>query len=86
MPRISAFYGIVIYMHWREHPPAHLHAVYGEFKASIALDDGRILAGGLPTRAHRLTRDWVALRRAELLANWERSQMRLPTRPIEPLP
>lgn len=28
MPRISTFYGVVIYMHWneRDHPVAHFHA------------------------------------------------------------
>jgi hypothetical protein len=33
MPEISRFFGIVIYMNWREHPPMHFHAVYGEHEA-----------------------------------------------------
>lgn len=35
MPTISRFFGIVIQMHWfpREHPPAHFHAIYGEYEA-----------------------------------------------------
>jgi hypothetical protein len=30
MPRISAFYGVVIYMYWneRDHPVAHFHAYH----------------------------------------------------------
>src|SRR2546423_5822976 len=28
MPGISAFYGIVITMYWRDHPPPHFHATY----------------------------------------------------------
>ncbi len=38
MPRISAFYGIVITMYWRDHPPAHFHAGYGGHVAEIAID------------------------------------------------
>jgi len=26
VPRISEFYGIAIYMYWRDHGPAHVHA------------------------------------------------------------
>ena len=86
MPRISAFYGIVIYMYWREHPPAHFHAFYGNFEASVAIDDGSILAGQLPMRAYRLAREWAELQRAELRADWERAQAMVPLVAIEPLP
>jgi Domain of unknown function (DUF4160) len=30
LPRLSAFYGIVIYMYRPDHPPLHFHAQYGE--------------------------------------------------------
>lgn len=86
MPRISAFYGIVIYMHWREHGPAHFHAIYGEFEATVAIDDGRFLAGTLPARASRLVRKWGALRHVELRASWERARALLPLEWVEPLP
>jgi hypothetical protein len=29
VPRISAFYGIVIEMYFGDHPPPHFHARYG---------------------------------------------------------
>jgi hypothetical protein len=38
VPRISAFYGIVVTMYWRDHPPAHFHAAYGGHVAKIAID------------------------------------------------
>ncbi|WP_300340232.1 DUF4160 domain-containing protein [Accumulibacter sp.] len=44
MPEISRFFGIVIYMNWREHPPMHFHAVYGEHEALMTLD-GKVYAG-----------------------------------------
>ena len=50
MPEISRFFGIIIYMNWREHPPVHFHAVYGDHEALITLD-GMLYAGDLPRRA-----------------------------------
>ncbi|MGH2377493.1 MAG: DUF4160 domain-containing protein [Candidatus Limnocylindria bacterium] len=86
VPRISAFYGIVIYMHWREHAPAHFHAIYGEFEAAVAIEDGSLLAGELPIRASALVRKWAVLRRRELRAAWGRSRALLPLESVEPLP
>jgi hypothetical protein len=87
VPRISAFYGIVIAMYWREahHLIPHFHADYGGHEASIALD-GTVLGGSLPPRALRLVRDWASKHEAELLANWERARARQPLEPIDPLP
>ncbi|MDP1635201.1 MAG: DUF4160 domain-containing protein [Gallionellaceae bacterium] len=56
MPEISRFFGIVIYMNWREHPPIHFHAVYAEHEALLTLD-GKIYSGGLPARALSLVRE-----------------------------
>jgi hypothetical protein len=48
MPRISAFYGVVIYMYWneRDHPVAHFHAYHAGRRASVSAD-GDVLAGSL---------------------------------------
>lgn len=51
MPEISRFFGIVIYIYYREHQPAHFHAVYGEFEALISVDNFTVLSGNLPPRA-----------------------------------
>jgi hypothetical protein len=37
MPPISEFYGIAIYMYYRDHAPPHFHAIYGEFDAEISI-------------------------------------------------
>jgi hypothetical protein len=50
MPIISAFYGIIIYIYYRDsmkHHRPHIHAEYAEFEAAIALD-GEVLEGDLP--------------------------------------
>jgi Domain of unknown function (DUF4160)/Protein of unknown function (DUF2442) len=54
MPRLSAFYGIVIYMYRPDHPPPHFLAQYGEHVAQIDLASLEVLNGSLPGRALRL--------------------------------
>ena len=48
MPRISAFYGIAIYMYYRDHAPPHFHAIYGEYEATVAIETAELLEGQLP--------------------------------------
>ncbi len=48
MPRVSAFYGIIVWMYWKDHNPPHLHATYGEFEILINLVDFSIYAGSIP--------------------------------------
>lgn len=86
MPKISAFYGIVIAMYFDDHPPPHFHARYGEYEAQVAIATGNILNGRLPRRAQALVREWVALHRAELEADWELAKAQQPLASIEPLP
>jgi hypothetical protein len=52
MPRVSTFYGVVIYMYWneRDHPVAHFHAYHAGRRASVSVD-GHVLAGSLEPRA-----------------------------------
>lgn len=86
MPRISAFYGIVIYMYWNEkdHPVAHFHAYHAGRRASVSLS-GEVLAGRLEPRALQFVREWAKLRQDEILANWERARLNEPLHGIEPL-
>jgi hypothetical protein len=86
MPRLCAFYGIVVYMYRPDHPPAHFHAQYGEHLAQIELGTLQVLAGSLPSRALRLVREWATLHGEELAANWELAQALEPLVPIDPLP
>lgn len=54
MPRIGEFYGIVIYMYWRDHNPPHFHAIYSGDEALVVIADGKGFAGSLPRTALRL--------------------------------
>jgi Domain of unknown function (DUF4160) len=86
VPRISAFYGVVIYMHWREHGPPHFHAEYGDHEALVVIRDGRVYAGSLPPRALRLVREWRRLHLADLENAWDLASRRQDPGIIEPLP
>ncbi len=85
MPRLSEFYGIVVYMYWRDHQPPHFHAIYGEHDATIVIGGLEVLSGYLPTRALRLVLEWAELHGDELAANWQRARNREPLDSIEPL-
>ena len=63
MPRISEFYGIVIEMYFRDHPPPHFHARYAGEEAIVDIETGEVIAGSIPGRAERLVREWAQLHR-----------------------
>ena len=86
MPRISYFYGIVIWMYRPDHPPPHFHAQYGEHWVQIAIGDLGVMSGSLPPRALRLVTDWGLIHQAELQTNWDLAQSLQPLVPIDPLP
>jgi hypothetical protein len=70
MPRISSFYGIVIYMYFNEHNPPHFHAQYGEFKTEIAIQTLAVLIGKLPPKALGLVMEWASQHQDEIMNNW----------------
>jgi hypothetical protein len=86
VPRISEFYGIVIWMYRPDHAPEHFHAQYGAMWAQLAIADLRVLNGRLPPRALRLVRVWAAQHSDELAEDWRRAQAREDLLPIAPLP
>ena len=74
MPIISMFYGIIIRLYLldnKQHHLPHIHARYGDFEATVGIQDGEILAGELPRKQLRLVQAWIELRRDELAADWE---------------
>jgi len=85
MPRISQFFGVVIYMYFNDHMPPHFHAEYGDSEAVYAIDTLDILRGQLPRRAHSMVVEWALAHRAELRINWERAREQLPLEEIAPL-
>jgi hypothetical protein len=73
-------------MYWRDHAPAHFHALYGEHEALIDIATLTIMRGSLPKRAQALVLEWAQEHRDELGKNWNLcSQNQTPFR-IQPLP
>lgn len=85
MPRISEFYGIAVYIYYRDHNPPHFHAIYGSREAVIDIRTGDIMGGNLPRRAKKLVTEWCELHRNELLADWALAEAQQPLLPIDPL-
>jgi len=85
VPTISRFYGIVIGMYFREHPPPHFHVNFAEHHARVRIADATVIDGDLPPRAERMVRRWTSQHREELERNWLRARRGHSLRRIEPL-
>ncbi|MED7789465.1 DUF4160 domain-containing protein [Francisella sp. 19X1-34] len=85
MPQISTFYGIIIYMYWREHNPPHFHAEYQGSKVAIDINTLTVIEGSLPRRGINLVLDWAEIHKDELLKNWDLCQMKQHPNKIDPL-
>jgi len=86
MPTISRFYGVTIQMFWREHGPPHFHARYGRHTAIVDIRSMELVRGTMPSRARLLILEWVLAHQSELLENWDLCAVKLPPKPIDPLP
>lgn len=71
--RLGEYKGITFEVHSREqnHSIPHIHASYGEYEISIAIEDGRILSGNLPAKRAKQASEWVRTNREKLLADWK---------------
>lgn len=88
MPTISMFYGILIQIYFyddKRHSCPHIHAEYGEYHASIAIEDGRVLAGNLPVSKMKLVQAWIEIHKEDLMANWKLAVAGEPVFKIDPL-
>ncbi len=85
MPRLSTFYGIAIYMYYRDHAPPHFHAFYGEDEAVFEIATGAMTEGKIPRRARKLVEAWLTSHRVELQMDWTLAQNGQALIPIPPL-
>jgi hypothetical protein len=58
---------------------------YQGYKASIAIEDARLLAGELPPRQLRMVQVWIDLHREEFLADWDLTSEGVEPFRIDPL-
>lgn len=75
MPELCRFYGIIIKLIFNDtvqHNEPHIHATYGEYKASISLK-GKLLAGSMPSKQFNMIVGWLAFRETEVYAAWAKA-------------
>jgi hypothetical protein len=85
MPTISAFYGILIQMYWRDHAPPHFHALYAEHEVLINIQTLEAMQGTMPRRALALILEWAQQHRTELMEDWELCTRNQAPHKIDPL-
>jgi precorrin-6B methylase 2 len=84
MPIISRFFGIVVYMYWRDHCPPHFHAKYQDDEIVVDIESGQV-SGRISVRALRLIEEWRLLHVEELRKNWQLAEQNKELFRIEPL-
>lgn len=85
MPTISAFYGIVIQMYFRDHLPPHFHVKYNGRHATFDINKLTLMGGSLPSKELRLVLQWAKLHQHELLENWRLCESMQMLHVVQPL-
>ena len=75
MPIICKFFGITIYMYWKDHAPPHFHAKYGDDEIVVEIRSGDV-TGSISSRAIKMIQEWRQLHKDELLRNWELAEQK----------
>jgi Domain of unknown function (DUF4160) len=73
MPRLSEFFGLIIYMYWNDiqkHKSPHFHVRY-QGTECVFLLSGELIQGQISRRAERLIQDWCVERKDELQKAWQ---------------
>ena len=71
MPVVSLVAGrIRIWQHYRDHHPAHFHAVDGDDEVLIQIADSAVIRGYMKPKSLAEVRNWADTHRAELALNW----------------
>ena len=84
MPILSRFFGIVVYMYWRDHAPPHFHAKYQGQEVTIEIDTGKVV-GQINARALGLIQEWRQLHMGDLAEDWKLAEGKRPLNKIQSL-
>ncbi len=60
MPVVATVGGCAIRLYYRDHEPAHFHAVAGDDEMLVRITDMSVMAGDLPTSQRRAVLAWAA--------------------------
>ncbi len=84
MPIISQFFGISIYMFWKDHMPPHFHAKYGGEEVIMDIETG-LIQGTMTKRAVNLVNEWRLIHIEELRNDWDLAMKKAALNEIRPL-
>lgn len=84
MPTISLFFGIVIFLNYRDHQPPHFHAAYSDDEVTVEIRGGAV-TGTMSKWALRLVLEWAELHEEDLMRNWNFARVHKPLEPVPPL-
>lgn len=77
MPEIlKRLLGLKFHMRYQDddfHNRPHLHVSYGDFEASIAIDDIEVLAGYLPDKQRKKAEMYICQHQQALLFEWHKA-------------
>ena len=85
MPKVSEFFGISIYVYYREHGPPHFHALYAGDEVAVSIEQLAVVTGRIGPRALGLVMEWAALHQDELRGVWKQAAAHEPLSRIDPL-
>jgi len=54
----------------KEHDPAHIHAIYGEYVGIFDIHTFEMTDGDLPAKAQELVKEWLKSNSSSLLNMW----------------
>jgi hypothetical protein len=73
MAIISMFYGVVIYMYFRDnrqHHVPHIHVKYQDEDSVFSIPDGELIEGHLKPNKRKLVQAWIEIHHEDLMADW----------------
>ncbi|HOV13970.1 MAG TPA: DUF4160 domain-containing protein [Spirochaetota bacterium] len=81
---ISRFFGIIVYIYWKDHQPPHFHAKYQDNEVTMEIKTGKI-SGNMSKRGIKLIDEWRKLHIDELLEDWKLAEEDKKLKNIKPL-
>ncbi len=72
-------------MYYNDHPPAHVHVRYGEYKIRVTIESQEVLSGRMPNNKLKELLEWMHVHEHELLTAWNMARRGEEPIQIEPL-
>lgn len=84
MPKLSEFYGIIIYMFFSDHTPPHFHANYQGYDMLVEIMSGQT-KGDFPKRGRSMVLSWLKQNKPAIVESWNLLQEEGKIRKVKPL-